>query len=183
MYTKAQRQQLIAIAKASIRSGLDHGKPLQLNPDVFDSELRETRASFVTLKINGQLRGCIGRLQAERPLVDDVAENAFSAAFRDPRFTPLTTAEYPLLEYHISILDEPVDLPVTSESDLIAQLEPGKDGLILEDGFHRGTFLPSVWESLPDPREFVRHLKMKAGLPATGWSDSFRIQRYRVEEF
>jgi AmmeMemoRadiSam system protein A len=183
MYTDVQRQQLIQIAKESIQYGLIHGQPLPVNNNEFDSALRELRASFVTLKINHQLRGCIGRLQAERPLVEDVAENAYSAAFRDPRFAPLSKDEVDLLEYHISVLDEPVDLPVHSESELIEQLVPGKDGVIISDGLHRGTFLPSVWESLPKPAEFVHHLKLKAGLPVNGWSDNYRVQRYRVEEF
>ena len=183
MYSESHRQQLLHIAKASIKHGLEKGRPLPVRPDEYDNELQQVRASFVTLKLHGELRGCIGRLHAERPLVEDIAENAFSAAFRDPRFAPLTEHEFPHLEYHISILDEPVDLPVTSENDLIEKLIPGKDGLILEDGLHRGTFLPSVWESLPNPRDFVRHLKMKAGLPGNSWSDSFRVQRYRVEEF
>jgi len=183
MYNESQRHQLLQIAKASIKYGLEHGRPLPITPDDYDRDLQALRASFVTLKIDGQLRGCIGRLQAERPLVEDIAENAFSAAFRDPRFEPVTEQEYASLDYHISVLNDPVDLPVRSEAELIEKLAPGKDGLILEEGFHRGTFLPSVWESLPNPRDFVRHLKMKAGLPASGWSDSYRVQRYHVEEF
>ena len=183
MYSESHRQQLLQIAKASIKYGLEKGRPLPIHPEDYDNELQQVRASFVTLKLHGELRGCIGRLHAERSLIEDVAENAFSAAFRDPRFAPLADHEFAELEYHISILDEPVDLPVTSEDDLIEKLVPGKDGLILEDGLHRGTFLPSVWESLPNPRDFVRHLKMKAGLPGNSWSDNFRLQRYRVEEF
>lgn len=183
MYTETQRQQLKQIAKESIQYGLNHGQPLPVDCNKFDPALREKRASFVTLKLNHQLRGCIGRLQAERPLVEDVAENAYSAAFRDPRFAPLSKDEFDTLEYHISVLEEPVDLPVQSEAELIEQLVPGKDGVILSDGIYRGTFLPSVWESLARPAEFVHHLKLKAGLPARGWSESYHVQRYRVEDF
>jgi AmmeMemoRadiSam system protein A len=183
MYSESQRQQLMQIARASIKHGLETGRALHIDCSDFDNTLRQRRATFVTLKINGQLRGCIGRLQAERPLVEDVAENAFSAAFRDPRFPPLSDKEYPLLEYHISVLDEPVNLDVSSESELIDRLVPGRDGVILDDGLHRGTFLPSVWESLAQPRDFVHHLKLKAGLPATGWPEKIRVQTYQVEEF
>ena len=115
--------------------------------------------------------------------MEDVAENAFAAAFRDPRFPPLRPDEYPRLEYHISILNPPEPMTVTSEADLLQQLRPGVDGLVLIEGARRATFLPSVWEQLPDPRQFLAHLKMKAGLPADYWSDSLRFERYTVEEF
>jgi len=183
MYNETQRQHLKQIARDSIQYGLDHGRPLPVNSNDFDPALREIRATFVTLKINQQLRGCIGRLQAERPLIEDVAENAYSAAFRDPRFAPLREDEFDSLEYHISVLDVPVDLPVQTESELIEKLVPGKDGVILSDGLHQGTFLPSVWESLSKPADFVHHLKIKAGLPAKGWSENYRVQRYGVEDF
>ena len=183
MHNDAQRRQLKQIAKQSIQYGLDNGCPLPIDTNKYEPALREKRATFVTLKINNQLRGCIGRLHAERPLVEDIAQNAFAAAFHDPRFPPLTKSEYDLLEYHISILEEPIKLPVSSETDLIAQLVPGEDGIILGDDQHQGTFLPSVWDSLPNPKDFVQHLKLKAGLPASGWSENYRVQRYRVEEF
>ena len=183
MYNETQRQQLKQIAQASVKNGLTHGEALTVNINDFEPELRAIRATFVTLKVKGKLRGCIGRLHGERPLVEDIAENAYAAAFRDPRFPPLNATEYPLLEYHISVLQEPEDLAVGSETDLIEKLRPGQDGVILSDGQHQGTFLPSVWESLPNPVDFIKQLKMKAGLPASGWSDHYRVQRYLVEEF
>lgn len=183
MYNETQRQQLKQIAQASVKNGLTAGKALAININEVELTLRAARATFVTLKIKGKLRGCIGRLHAERPLVEDLAENAYAAAFRDPRFPPLNETEYLLLQYHISVLEEPEDLVVSSEAELIEKLVPGQDGVILSDGRHQGTFLPSVWESLPNPADFIKHLKRKAGLPASSWSDHYRVQRYSVEEF
>ncbi len=113
----------------------------------------------------------------------DVVENAFASAFKDPRFPPLAAAEFDDLEIHISVLSPATPMMFSSEADLLRQLRPGVDGLILEDGPHRGTFLPSVWESLPQPLEFLRNLKMKAGLPADHWSDRVRVYRYQTESF
>lgn len=183
MLSEEDRQTLLEVAAASVRHGLDTGRPLQLDVSRYSPPLQAPGASFVTLNIGGQLRGCIGMLEPVRPLVEDVAENAFAAAFRDPRFPPVSPAEYDLLEYHISILNRPEPMQFESEADLIRQLRPGVDGLILEDRGHKGTFLPAVWESLPDPADFLRHLKMKAGLPPDYWSDTLKVWRYTVEEF
>lgn len=183
MLSPDDRQTLLEVAAASIRQGLETGRPLHVDVAQYSPALQAPGASFVTLTLGGQLRGCIGMLEPIRPLVEDVAENAFAAAFRDPRFPPLSPAEYERLEYHISILNRPEPMQFDSEVDLVRQLRPGVDGLILEDDGHKGTFLPSVWESLPDPADFLRHLKMKAGLPPNYWSDSIKVQRYTVEEF
>jgi uncharacterized protein len=182
MLTTEDKRNLMAVAKASIRHGLEHRRPLPVNPVDFSGALQQPGASFVTLKINGELRGCIGSLQAWRPLVTDCADNAFNAAFRDPRFPPLGAREFELLHYHISILSPAAPMTFTSEDDLLAQLRPGIDGLVLEDCGHRGTFLPAVWEDLPLPRDFLNHLKRKAGLPMDYWSDSVQVSRYRVED-
>ncbi len=179
--TKEQRQQLIRLAKDSIAHGLENGRPLKPDTKDYDESLQQTRATFVTLEINHQLRGCIGMLEAMRPLLMDVAENAFSAAFRDPRFPPVSKDEYPKLEYHISILTPSEPVNFKSEADLIQQMRPGIDGLILEEGRMRGTFLPSVWESLPKPEDFLQHLKRKAGLPSNYWSDTLKVSRYECE--
>ncbi|WP_020563865.1 AmmeMemoRadiSam system protein A [Methylosarcina fibrata] len=181
--TKLQRQQLLELAKNSIRHGLRTGRPPAVDPTDFSSELAELRATFVTLHKNRQLRGCIGLLKAARPLAVDVSENAFAAAFKDPRFPPVETSEFNELDIHISILTPAEPLPFASEQDLIEHLQPGVDGLILEEGNRRGTFLPSVWQSLPKPRDFLRQLKQKAGLPEDYWSDRIRVFRYRTEEF
>jgi AmmeMemoRadiSam system protein A len=198
--TKEHQQQLLELAKTSILHGLQAGWPLPIDLAGFPAELMECRATFVTLNKHQQLRGCIGVLEAFRPLAEDIAENAFRAAFKDPRFPPLTADEFDELEIHLSILTPAEPILFTSEQDLIAQLQPGIDGLILEesaagsgrsppaiDGFvlergrRRGTFLPSVWEQLPEPRQFLRYLKQKAGLPADYWSENIRVYRYRTE--
>jgi AmmeMemoRadiSam system protein A len=183
MLSDEDKKTLHDIARASVKSGLEHGCALSVVPKDYPAHLRTNKATFVTLKINGQLRGCIGTLQARQPLVNDVAEHAYAAAFRDPRFSPLNKNEFTQLQYHISILGETEPLEFSSERDLLDKMRPGIDGLVLSDGFHKGTFLPSVWESLPTASEFLRHLKQKAGLPADYWSDSIKVERYTVEEF
>ena len=177
------RRTLLAIARESIAHGLEQGRALAVDPDDFDPALQARHAAFVTLHEQGQLRGCIGHLEAIQPLVRDVAENAFAAAFRDPRFPPLAAGELDALHIEISVLTPAVPMDFASETELLSLIEPGRDGLILEDGHARGTFLPSVWESLPEPVDFLHHLKRKAGLPANHWSHSLRISRYRTESF
>ena len=181
--SKEHQQRLLDLAKSSIQHGLQTGWPLPVNLADFPPELTERRATFVTLQKHRQLRGCIGMLEATRPLAEDVAENAFSAAFKDPRFPALSAAEFSELDIHISILTPAEPLAFTSEQDLLNQLQPGMDGLIFQEGLRRGTFLPSVWETLPSPEQFLRHLKQKAGLPPEYWSEHIRIYRYRTEMF
>ncbi|MDP3875351.1 MAG: AmmeMemoRadiSam system protein A [Methylobacter sp.] len=181
LLTKAHQQCLLELAKNSIQHGLQTGRPLTVDLADYPAELTELRATFVTLQINHQLRGCIGMLEAVRPLAEDIAKNAFAAAFNDPRFAPLSAAEFAELDIHLSILTPAEPVSFSSEQNLVAQLQPGVDGLILEEGRRRGTFLPSVWESLPEPRQFLRHLKQKAGLSPDYWSDTIRIYRYRAE--
>jgi uncharacterized protein len=178
-----ERATLREIAAASIRHGVQQGSALSVEPRDYAEDLRVPGASFVTLRRRGDLRGCIGSLEAHRPLVVDVAENAFAAAFRDPRFAPLRADELADLELHVSVLSPPVELEFRDEADLLRQLRPGTDGLILTVDGHRGTFLPSVWESLPRPEQFLAQLKRKAGLPVEYWSPSLRVQRYSTEVF
>jgi AmmeMemoRadiSam system protein A len=178
--TPPHKQQLLELAGASIRKGLC-GETLSVRATDYPEPLRVLRATFVTLHVDASLRGCIGTLEARQTLVQDVASNAWSAAFRDPRFSALTWAEYERLDIHISVLSLPEPMQFSSEEELIAQLRPRRDGLIIEEGFSRGTFLPSVWEQLPDPREFLRQLKRKAGLPPDHWSSRIRVQRYTTE--
>jgi len=175
------RESLLGIARASIRHGLEHGSPLRVDPAGFSPRLREPGACFVTLRRSGTLRGCVGSLQATRSLVEDVAQNAFASAFRDSRFQPLTETEHTDLDLHLSILTPPEPLPCRSETELLSKLRPGIDGLILEDGPRRATFLPAVWESLADPKKFLIELKRKAGLSEDHWSDGIRFHRYRAE--
>lgn len=145
--------------------------------------LEENGATFVTLTLNGQLRGCIGSLEAHRPLIDDVSHNAVAAAFRDPRFLPLHDAEFADTLIEVSVLSTPEPLSFTGEADALAQLHRGRDGVILEYGPHRATYLPQVWAHLPDPGSFIEELKVKAGLPEDFWSDDIRLSRYTVQKF
>lgn len=176
-----ERRALTEVALASIRHGLAVGRPLPIDPLAYPPPLREARAVFVTLRRAGRLRGCVGELEAVRPLVESTARHSYAAAFRDPRFPPLGGEELAGLEVHLSVLGAPEPLDVGSETELLAALRPGVDGLLIEDGFHRATFLPAVWESLPEPERFVRELKQKAGLPADHWSAGTRAWRYEVE--
>ena len=183
MLNEENRKLLKDLALRSIKNGLETGHALDIDPNEFPAELREHKATFVTLHRHQQLRGCIGMLKPMRPLAEDIAQNAWSAAFRDPRFSPMSAEEMDDLDIHISILGKPELMEFNDEKDLVSKIRPGVDGLILEDGFNRGTFLPSVWESLPDAADFVSHLKLKAGLPKDYWSDTLKVQRYTVEEF
>jgi len=182
-YSADEQSILLRVAHASIAAGLQTGRPLVVVAADYPASLTEQRASFVTLTREGALRGCIGSLQAYRMLVEDVAGNAFAAAFRDPRFPPLQHEEFDALDIQVSVLNTPEPVAFANEQELLENLRPGIDGLILEENNARGTFLPSVWESLPRPEEFLNHLKMKAGLPAGYWSDSVQIWRYTTESF
>lgn len=146
-------------------------------------ELGKPGATFVTLTHNGQLRGCIGSLEAYRPLAIDVAENAVAAAVRDPRFPPLASDELASTRVEVSLLEASQRLDFIDEADAIARLRPGIDGLILTHGHRRSTFLPQVWESLPDPRHFMAQLKLKAGLPADFWDEEITLARYGVQKW
>ncbi|TCJ13508.1 AmmeMemoRadiSam system protein A [Parasulfuritortus cantonensis] len=171
---------LTAIARAAIARKL--GQPAAMaatRPDW----LASPGAVFVTLTQAGQLRGCIGSLEAWRPLADDLEANARAAAFGDPRFPALAAEELARTRVEVSILSKPEPLPCTDEADAVAKLRPGVDGVILEWHRHRGTFLPQVWDQLPTPASFLRHLKQKAGLPADFWADDVRLSRYTVEKF
>ncbi len=176
-----QGEALLEGAGAAIRHHLEPGGP----PPPVDlaglpQALRYNRATFVTLMLDGKLRGCRGSLRGHRALAEDVAANAVASGFDDRRFPPLTPAELPGLGWSISLLTPPVPLAVASEDDLLAQLRPGEDGLILRDGDRQSTFLPQVWEALPRPQDFLARLREKAGLSATHWSPSLRVWRYRA---
>ena len=173
----AHGRTLLGIARNSIEAALGVSAPKRL-PD--ESWLKPARASFVTLTQNGGLRGCIGSLEAHQPLGEDVSHNARAAALSDPRFPPLTSDELASTRVEVSLLSTPKLLAFADHADLIAQLRLGEDGLILEYGAARGTFLPQVWESLPDPEQFIAKLKRKAGLPPGVSTAKCRIQRYRV---
>ena len=182
-YSQQEQALLLSIAARSIESGLKRNESLFLELNHYPPSLSDIHATFVTLEINKQLRGCIGQLIASRPLAEDVAENAFSAAFNDPRFPKLSSYEFDNLDIHISILSEPKPISFENEEDLLQKIQPNIDGLILSDGYQRGTFLPSVWESLPDKESFLRHLKEKAGFPLDYWSNNIKVERYTTFSF
>ena len=170
---------LLAIARAAIERP---GEPA-IERGWDDAWLREPGAAFVTLQLDGELRGCIGSIEAHHALGEDVARNARAAAYRDPRFPPVSGEEIPRLQVEVSVLSPREPLPATSERDAIAQLRPGVDGVCLDYGDMRSTFLPQVWESLPEPGEFLGELKRKAGLPRDFWHPQLRLSRYTVDKY
>jgi hypothetical protein len=174
---------LLGVALQSIGHGLDSGRALEVDLNEYDPELRRQAATFVTLRCAKVLRGCVGSLEASLPLVADVARSAFRAAFQDTRFSPLTAAELEGLQIHISVLSPLEPLVAPDEASLLLQMRPGVDGLVLRDGPRQGTFLPAVWENLKDPKDFLRALKAKAGLPADAWSADWEVQRYTTQSF
>jgi AmmeMemoRadiSam system protein A len=170
---------LIPIARAAIAREL--GRSHDATEDA--AWLLEPGATFITLMHRGQLRGCIGTLHPHRPLVEDVKANAVAAAFRDPRFVPLTLGELGATRIEISLLSALEPLAVASEQAALEQLQPGVHGLVFQYGHHRSTFLPQVWQDLEHPREFLAHLKYKAGLPPDFWDAEVKLQRYTVSKW
>ncbi|MGL4860413.1 MAG: AmmeMemoRadiSam system protein B, partial [Enterobacteriaceae bacterium] len=180
-YQTAYGPVLLQLARDAIRFYLQQRQLPQVNFSAFAPILQRPGATFVTLTQNGELRGCIGSLEAGQPLLTDIAHNACRAAFHDRRFAPIGEQDLPTLEVSISILSAPQPLPVSDERDLLQKLRPQVDGLIIQYQQHQGTFLPSVWQMLPEPEQFLRQLKLKAGLPADFWSDEMRVWRYTAE--
>ena len=173
-------QALLTLARNAIAARF--GLPPE-NVAVNRQELQKNAATFVTLTQHEALRGCIGTLEAWRPLAQDVAENACNAAFRDPRFKPLEAEEFARTRIEVSLLTPPESLNFINEADALAQLRPMVDGVIFRAGAHRSTFLPQVWEQLPDPDVFMAHLKQKAGLPAAFWGADVHLERYAVKKW
>jgi AmmeMemoRadiSam system protein A len=178
-----ERQTLLQIARAAIQNQLATGKEYTAQLEGLSANLTTPLASFVTINLNGKLRGCIGSLAAHRPLAQDVVYNAQSAAFRDPRFPPLKKTELKNIDIHISVLSQPEPLPVGSREELLQKIRPGIDGLIIQEEGRRATYLPSVWSQLPEPNQFISELRAKAGLNRNGWSDDTQVFRYTTEEF
>ncbi|MCC6917517.1 AmmeMemoRadiSam system protein A [Nitrosomonas sp.] len=145
--------------------------------------LQQPGATFVTLTRYGQLRGCIGSLEASNPLIENVRNNAVAAALRDPRFSPLSADELDSVHVEVSLLSRQQPVSFTSETDVLTQLRPGIDGVVLEYGQHRSTFLPQVWEMLPEPGQFLAKLKAKAYLPEDFWDEGIRLSRYTVSKW
>lgn len=181
-FEEPQRADLIALARKSIEVGLAE----RIRAPCPTSAVRDVdapAATFVTLRVHGALRGCCGSIDATRSVAEDVWHNAWSSAFADPRFPPLTGDEYERCRVHISVLSELEPLHVASEKELLDCLRPGVDGLLLRAGGHQATFLPAVWQQLPGPRDFVQQLKSKAGWHTHLWPDDLRAYRYTTESF
>ena len=181
MYSDKEKQIMLKSAFDSIAYGLKHNQIMHIDISNYSENLQKKRACFVTLHLKHQLRGCIGSLQIYQPLVKDVIHNAYNAAFLDPRFSSITRNDYEKLEINISILSKSEPMSFNSEENLIQQLRPNIDGLILTEQYHKSTFLPNVWESLQDPKEFLGHLKLKAGLLPNYWSNTIKFERYTTE--
>lgn len=177
------REMLLKAARQTLESFARRGKPPKLDETSFPQALRGHGASFVTLQQDGHLCGCIGSLTAHQPLVRDVTENTVKASSADPRFAPVTAEEVPSLRLKIAVLSPSAPMTFSGEADLLSQLTPHRDGLILRDGAKRGVFLPMVWDSLPDPADFLSALKVKAGLPKDHWGDTMELHRFCAESF
>lgn len=178
-----QRFELLELARASIDAALSLGERAPAPGEPVNVGLKRLGACFVTLRVGAQLRGCCGTIEATRPLHVDVWNNAWASAFADPRFPALTAEEWTGTGIEISVLSEPETCDVRSELELLEVLRPGRDGLILQAGGRRSTFLPAVWEQLPEPRQFIRQLKLKAGWPVDFWPHDMRVWRYTTQSF
>lgn len=184
LLTDGEKQTLLYIAREALEHAV-RGTPLPpLDATVLTSTLSENGASFVTLTIHGDLRGCIGALEAYQPLASDVREHAIAAALNDPRFAPVHESELKNIHIEVSRLTTPRQLTYDNPADLLQRLRPHVDGVILKLGQRRATFLPQVWEKIPEPEEFLRQLCYKMGLPPNTWQDTkLQVYIYQVEEF
>ena len=177
-----EKETLLKVARESLELGLRGEKLPPLDTD--SPLLQADGATFVTLTVNGMLRGCIGALEPYQPLIEDVREHALAAAQNDFRFNPVRPEELDEIEIEISRLTKPVPLEYVDAPDLLKKLRPGVDGLVLKDGFQRATFLPQVWEKLPDPNVFLSELCMKMGAASNLWQrKKLEVLVYQVEEF
>jgi len=182
--SQADQKALLSIARQAIWAAVNHQSLPEIVLNEYSPTLSAQGASFVTLTINGQLRGCIGTLEAYQPLMLDVQEHAVAAATQDYRFLPVSPQEVPLIQIEISRLSAPQLLTYENEIDLIDKLHPGVDGVVIRDRSQRATFLPQVWEKLPDPQEFLTHLCQKMGVAGDQWrKKKLEVFTYQVEEF
>lgn len=170
--------EIIGLARLSIEYGLNKGKVFPIEVEYFPEEMQEEGASFVTIEKKGELRGCIGSIMAYRPLSLDIVENAYASAFRDNRFSPLSSSEIKDIMVSVSILTPSQVINFTNEADLLSQLKPNVDGVVIEDNGKRAVFLPVVWEHFDNKQDFLSHLKMKAGLAPDYFSKTFKASRF-----
>jgi len=182
--TEEEGRGLVEVARKTIQKALFNPKD-QSEPETASSpKFQERRGTFVTLTLNGALRGCIGHIIPQESLIEGVRINAVNAAFRDPRFRPLGQDEFEKIKVEVSILTEPKPVTYTDAQDLLAKLSPGTDGVIIRKGYHQATFLPQVWEQLPDKKDFLTHLCLKAGLDRDAWAyEKLEVHAYQVQAF
>ena len=171
-------QKLLNIAIESIEFGLKYGGYLRINEQQYSVALRNHCAAFTTLKCDNTLRGCAGTIEAKLPLISAVSHSAYTSAFHDSRFPPLQFSEFDQLDVSISILRQVEELSFTSEEDLVEHIRPGIDGLVFEYNGRKGTLLPSVWDAIPDRRQFLSVVKQKAGFTKDFWANDVRVSRY-----
>jgi len=183
MYSSEDQLFLLSLAREVIYKKCTNEVLPEINIGKLNKELREKKATFVTLKNNERLRGCIGNLFPHQELVFDVMHNALSAAFHDERFSPVRFDELGGLTIEISVLSLPIEVSFRSEQDLVQSLVVGEDGVLLKDKNFQATFLPSVWSQIHDKEMFLRELKEKAGLSPQYWSETIRIWKYHVDKF
>lgn len=184
MFLDKEKKYLLDLARRSVRHYLDTREMLkEEDGDVPSEKLKEKLACFVTLTMGGQLRGCIGHILPVQELYLDVIENAVSAAFEDPRFYPLSKEEFAQIKIEISVLTVPVPLAFSAPEQLLKKFRPKIDGVIIRRGRQQATFLPQVWEELSEPKEFLGHLCMKAGLEEECWRRDLEVETYQVEAF
>ena len=176
-------QEILRLARGSIEYGLVHGQPLPVDCDNLPRALTEPGATFTTLRLAGELRGCRGSLEATQPLATDITHSAFQAAFRDLRFDPVEPDELGAIRLEVSVLSPLEAIPVSDEADLLNRLAPGTDGLVIVEGGLSATFLPKMWETVPEPRQFLAKLKTKCGLPDDYWSERLEFLRYRATSY
>lgn len=182
--TLEEQKTLLRMAREALEHGVKHEKLPPLDGASLTPHLREEGASFVTLTVRGQLRGCIGALEPYQPLAEDVREHAVAAALEDPRFPPVSERELNGIEIEVSRLTRPIPLEYKDANDLLSKLRPGVDGVILRDAFRRATFLPQVWEKISDPAEFLDNLCYKMGTSPDMWRRKhLDVFTYQVEEF
>ena len=182
--TKEEGKYLLSVARQTIEQELFHRKDQGHSVTDEPAKFSERRGTFVTLTLGGGLRGCIGHILPQESLGEGIRVNAINAAFRDPRFKPLTKKEWQTVKIEISILTDPKPLAYLDADDLLGKLRTGIDGLIIKKGFHQATFLPQVWEQLPDKAEFLTHLCLKAGLKGDAWKkEKVEVSTYQVQAF
>ncbi len=182
--TEAEGKYLLEEARKTIEASITGKKATASKEAGLPEPFKEQRGTFVTLTIRGNLRGCIGHIIPQESLIEGIRANAVNAAFRDPRFRPLSEDEWKNVKIEISILTEPKPLVYTDGNDLLAKLRPDIDGVILKKGFHQSTFLPQVWEQLPDKKAFLNHLCLKAGLDGDAWKKGdLEVSTYQVQAF